>query len=310
MKDYIRIARIDHWINNLFILPGVGAAILILKTKLDVNIWMQIFAALLATSLAASANYVINEWLDAEFDKFHPIKKTRPAVAVGLRRKWVIVEYLVLLISSILLAFIINHLFALAIVWLLIMGIIYNVEPLRTKDIPFLDVLSESVNNMIRLLLGWFVLASNHLPPVSLLFGYWMGGAFLMAAKRFAEYRMIGNPEIAGRYRRSFKHYNEVSLLVSSVCYAMISLFFVGIFLVKYKIELLFAVPLLIAMFCKYLEIAFREDSAAQKPEKLYRERGLMLWCTAFVIILSIALVVKVPWLNIFIGSDLVPLNL
>ena len=35
---------------------------------------------------------------------------------------------------------------------LLLMGIAYNVPPLRTKDRPYLDVLSESVNNPLRLL--------------------------------------------------------------------------------------------------------------------------------------------------------------
>ena len=34
------------------------------------------------------------------------------------------------------------------------MGIIYNVKPIRSKDIVFIDVLSESVNNPLRFLLG------------------------------------------------------------------------------------------------------------------------------------------------------------
>ncbi len=161
---------------------------------------------------------------------------------------------------------------------------------------------------MIRLLLGWFILAPRALPPSSILLGYWMGGAFLMAAKRFAEYRMIGDPALAGNYRRSFRFYTEPSLLISAVCYAMISLFFVGVFLLKYKIELLLAVPFLIAMFCKYLAISYKEDSAAQKPEKLYREKGLMVWCTAFVAVLALSLVLRLPWLDSLLDNKLVHL--
>lgn len=305
--DYVRIARVDHWIKNLFILPGFAVAVLMLDPRpaLGTGLWIRLAAALLATCLAASANYVINEWLDARFDRFHPIKKHRPVVVSDVKFGCVVAEYAVLAVASMALALHINPYFAATIVWLLAMGIVYNVAPLRTKDVPFLDVLSESVNNMIRMLLGWFVVTADRLPPSSILLGYWMGGAFLMAAKRFAEYRMIGDPALAGSYRRSFQFYTEASLLVSTACYAMCSTFFVGIFLLKYKIELLLAVPCLIALFCKYLEIAYKEDSAAQKPEKLYRERGLMAWCAAFIAVLALALLVKLPWLEIFIGIEL-----
>ena len=37
---------------------------------------INIFLGILSICLLASSNYVINEWLDAEFDKFHPEKKT------------------------------------------------------------------------------------------------------------------------------------------------------------------------------------------------------------------------------------------
>jgi len=36
-----------------------------------------------------------------------------------------------------------------------VMGLAYNVPPVRLKGWPYLDVLSESINNPIRLALGW-----------------------------------------------------------------------------------------------------------------------------------------------------------
>lgn len=62
----------------------------------------------------------------------------------------------------------------------------------------YVDVLSESVNNPLRMLLGWFMVTSVLVPPVSLLICYWMAGCYLMALKRFSEYREIGDPEVAG----------------------------------------------------------------------------------------------------------------
>ena len=78
MKNYIKIARPDHWIKNMFILPGIIMAVMIFgKEQVLPNIW-NIVIGTVATCFIASANYVINEWLDAEFDKYHPTKKHRP----------------------------------------------------------------------------------------------------------------------------------------------------------------------------------------------------------------------------------------
>ena len=307
-RDYIRIARPDHWIKNLFILPGFFAA-LVLTAHRAIRPVLDPLLALIATSLVASANYVINEWLDAKFDRFHPVKKNRPVVVADLKATYVYLEYALLAIAGIALSFAVNRLFALMALWLLAMGVVYNVEPLRTKDVPFLDVLSESVNNMIRLLMGWFVIAATTLPPCSIIIGYWMCGAFLMATKRLAEYRMIGDPERAGLYRKSFQHYSEVSLVVSSFCYAIIATFLIGAFLIKYRVELLIAMPFLIALFTMYLALAYKPDSAAQKPEKLYREKWLMILSVVFVIAIVAGGVIRLPWLSIFTGTELIQLR-
>src|SRR3546814_14017148 len=68
-------------------------------------------------------------------------------------------------------------------------GLAYNVPPLRTKDVPYLDVLSESVNNPLRLAIGWAMIDPGSLPPVSIIIAHWFGGAFLMVTNRLSEYR-------------------------------------------------------------------------------------------------------------------------
>lgn len=306
--DYIRIARPDHWIKNLFIIPGFFLAVVLTGAPASIGEVARLALALVATSLVASANYVINEWLDAKFDKFHPVKKDRPVVAHDVKASWVYAEYAALAVLGILASIPLGSGFLAMAVWLLAMGVAYNVEPMRTKDVPFLDVLSESVNNMIRLLMGWFVIASDKIPPCSIIIGYWMCGAFLMATKRFAEYRMIGDPERAGLYRRSFRLYSEKSLIASAFCYAIIATFLVGVFLVKYKIEFLVSMPFLIALFTLYIAIAYKNDSAAQKPEKLYREKWLMLLSAIFVISLIVACVAHMPWLSVLTSTDLITL--
>ncbi len=302
MKNYIKIARPDHWVKNAFILPGVAIAILLTDFTFSSGVIVKLLLGFFATCFIASANYVINEWLDAEFDKFHPTKKYRPVVSENMKLSYVLTEYALLIVLGLVLAFCVSRIFAYMEIWLLIMGVLYNVKPIRTKDIPYLDVLSESINNMIRLLLGWFIITSDYQPPISILIGYWFAGAFLMATKRFAEYRMIGDPSVAGLYRKSFAHYTETSLLVSSFFYAMCATFFIGVFMIKYRMEYIIAMPFVFGLFCFYLYIAFKPDSAVQKPEKLYKEKSLLVYIAFLVVILVLLTFVDLPmpsyWVN------------
>ena len=307
MKKYIKIARPDHWVKNAFILPGVIIAVLMTRPAFSAEYIWKFILGFFSTCFIASANYVINEWLDAEFDKFHPTKKNRPVVSENMKFPLVMLEYVICIILGILLALPINKPFLLMEIWLLIMGVLYNVMPIRTKDIPYLDVLSESINNMIRLLIGWFIINSEFQPPSSILIGYWFAGAFLMATKRFAEYRMIGDPERAGLYRKSFKHYTENSLLVSTFFYAMTATFFIGIFMVKYRIEYLLAMPFVFGLFCFYLWISFKPDSAVQKPEKLYREKKLLIYIAILCVILFVLTFVDLEFLNFWMDPFLLP---
>lgn len=302
---YIKIMRLDHWIKQLFIIPGCVFSLFLTDTNISMGTIKRFILGFLATCFIASANYVINEYLDAEFDKYHPIKKYRPVVADGLNGKIVVGLWILLTITGCCIALPLGKAFFLTTIWLWLMGIIYNVKPIRSKDLPFIDVLSESINNAIRLLMGWFIISSNTFPPSSIILGYWMGGAFLMGTKRYAEYRMINDSQTAASYRKSYAFYTESTLLISSFYYAMLSVFFTGVFLIKYRIELVLFIPVLIGLFCYYFYLSFKEDSAVQKPEKLFKERGLMYFCLICIVLFVVLMMVDIPWLSVFVDNTL-----
>jgi len=307
--NYLKIARFDHWVKQLFVLPGAWLAYAMVSPIPSMDLAIQLILGMIATSAAASANYCINELLDMEFDKFHPVKKHRPFVANKLSVPIVLAEYVFFAMVSLIIANFISTTVLIAEAVLLVMGVLYNVRPIRTKDLPYVDVITESMNNPIRLIIGWFCITNLYLPPISIVFGYWMGGAFLMAAKRFAEYRMIGDPEQAKLYRKSFGGYGEKRLLTSTVFYGNLSVFFCGVFLIKYKIELLLVIPFICLLFCYYLSICFKPDSAAQKPEKLFREKLLMLLCGLIIVGFIVCYYIRIPALDFLLLTDLVPIK-
>ncbi len=151
---------------------------------------------------------------------------------------------------------------------------------------PYIDVLSESVNNPLRMLAGWFIGSTTTFAPASLLLSYWMVGCYFMAIKRYAEYREIGDRSAAVAYRKSFAFYTPERLIVSVMFYGSAAMLFLGAFVMRYRLELILAFPLIALVMAMYLDLSFKKDSAVQRPEGLYREPKLM----AAVIVCAVAM--------------------
>jgi len=299
-KLYARMARPDHWVKHVFILPGIALA-LILAPRDAAPLVISLTTGLIAAALAASANYVLNEWLDADFDRHHPLKSTRPAAQEKLSPKVVWSLYLTLTASALALATVPSKLFWLSTLLLIASGWFYNIPPVRTKDLPYLDVLSEAINNPLRLFIGWSMVSGTTLPPGSLIVGYWMTGAFLMAVKRLAEYRTLASSvgaEVAQQYRRSFGWYNESRLVVSIFLYAQLAAFFLAVFLIKYRIEYLLTLPVFALWFASYIRIGLKTDSSAQAPERLFREPLLFALSIVLVVLLLLLTWIDLPILD------------
>jgi decaprenyl-phosphate phosphoribosyltransferase len=295
---HIRILRLDHCIKQIFILPGIVLAIAITGRPIDREFISNVLIGMLAATLISSSNYVLNEMLDAPFDRIHPTKCSRPAAEGLVHFGWGYVQWIAMMVLGLALASTVSRglLFNAAGLW--VMGCLYNIPPIRTKDIPYVDVLSESINNPLRFCLGWYMVTAVVLPPASLLVAYWMLGAYFMVLKRFSEHRQINDPAVAAGYRKSFLFYNQESLLSSAIFYAVTSMLFLGAFIMRYRIELILAFPMIALLMSIYFKLAFGHESSVQNPEKLYREPRLMSFLALTIVAFVVLLFVDVPWLG------------
>lgn len=304
LAGHLRIIRADYWVKNVFVLPGIAVALLVFPQAVQDGILWKVLLGFVATCLVASSNYVLNEVLDAPFDRLHPRKCNRPVPAGKVSVPLAYVQWLLMMAAGVGLGLLVSPALSATLLSLWIMGCIYNIPPVRSKDLPYIDVLTEAVNNPIRMLIGWYMVEPSVIIPVSLLFSYWMIGAYFMALKRFAEVRHINDADRAGRYRRSFAYYTEARLLNSIVFYASAAMMFFGAFAIRYRTELVLAFPFIAWVIAVYFNLSFKHDSAAASPERLYREGGLMAAvciCTAVIIVL---LLMDVPFLRTFFAPS------
>ena len=304
---YVSIARPSHWFKNVFMVPGILLVALFDRSYLGRDALPGIVLGFVAACLIASSNYVLNEILDAEKDKHHPEKCHRPIPSGQVKVMLAYAEWLLLAVTGVAIAFFVHPLLGSSGLLLWMMGGIYNVPPLRLKDVVYADVICESINNPIRLAMGWYATGFHSMPPLSVLLAYWMFGAFLMAMKRLAEYRMIDDPERAARYRRSFAHYNDEKLIESLFFYGAFFGMLSGVFMARYHVELVLATPLVAYAMAYYMHLGFKPDSPVQKPEELWRQKKLMVLVSLAFITCTVLLLVEIPLLRDAVAPWVLP---
>ena len=298
LRGHLRIARFDHWLKNVFVLPGILVAAAIDPAHLSLLVAWRLAAGFLAVGLVASSNYVLNELLDAPFDRLHPLKRSRPVPSGQVHIPLAWLQWVVMGAAGLALGWVISVPFTLSLLALWLMGCVYNIPPLRSKDVPILDVLSEAVNNPIRFLLGWYMTPTAATPIASLLASYWMVGCYFMAIKRYAECRDLRTASVRAAYRASFRYYTEHNLLICILFYGSAAMLFFGTFMGRYRLEMVLSFPFVALVMAVYFGLAFKPDSAAQRPEGLWREPALMASVTLCAAVILALLFVDIPLLD------------
>jgi 4-hydroxybenzoate polyprenyltransferase len=292
LSNYIKILRFDHWIKQIFVIPGFLYALFVIDFNFDYdfNFYLKIIISLLLISMASSANYVINEFIDGPNDRFHPLKKSRPAARKLLKLKYVLYLYVFLILTTFTMSYyFFGKFYFYIILAFIIMGIFYNVRPFRTKDLKYFDIITESINNPIRFFLGYFTLENNfHFfspPNIKILLFYFTFGCFLMTCKRLSEKRYFGNLKNIAKYRFTIAKYSENEILLQTFFYSTISLLLVSSLLTKLNDNYFLFIFLLLLTYIEYFNLALNKSYAAQEPENLYKQFFLMI-----LIILSIGI--------------------
>ncbi len=145
-KTLLKAIRIHQWAKNILLLAPLA-----LSHKMTPGSIGKVIAAFFCFSFMASANYLVNDMLDLESDRLHPIKRMRPFAAGDLFVSSGIALALLLVIASIALLPLLPASFS---VWLSVYIVATLVYSLFLKRVAVVDVLLLSGLYTLRLLAG------------------------------------------------------------------------------------------------------------------------------------------------------------
>lgn len=193
----VRLLRPLQWLKNLMIFFPPFLAGSLLDPRVSVNG----VPAFVAFCLASSGGYILNDILDLENDRLHPLKRYRPLSAGAIKPVTAATLAAVLFFGAAgIAASNLSLRFLLFLLLYLLITIAYSV---KVKDIPLLDVFCIATGFLIRLLAGGEAFAV----PVSdwLFLTVFLLALFLSIGKRLTEKCSLGSD--AERHRKSLSGY-------------------------------------------------------------------------------------------------------
>lgn len=194
MPAILRLLRPHQYAKNLLVFAAPGAA----GRLDDADVVGQALLAFVLFCAVSSAGYVVNDLLDAEADRTHPIKRNRPIASGQVSPPQAMLVLAGLLVVSVGLAFVLGWLFTAVLVGYGALSMIYS---LRLKAFPWFELAAVSAGFVLRALAGgaatdtrvsaWFLVVVS------------AGALLMITGKRVGELIALGSltpsrPALAG----------------------------------------------------------------------------------------------------------------
>lgn len=277
----LKASRPRQWVKNILVAAGPLAA----GTFAEVSQLKAVALAFVAFCLVSSGIYLLNDVLDRESDRAHPVKRSRPIASGELGVPAALIAAGILIAGALALALVLGHA-DLALV-LGVYAVLQIAYCLYLKHQAVLDLAVVSSGFLLRAIAGG-VAASVVLSPWFLLVASF-GSLFMVAGKRYSEVRLVG--EGAAATRRSLEMYSASYLrfvwsVAGAVTIAFYSLWAFGLERTNTLLPQLSIVPFVIALLRYAVDI---DKGAAGEPEAIVLgDRTLqvlgVLWLAIFTV--------------------------
>ena len=272
IKNILITLRPRQWIKNLF----VFAALIFTRNLTNLSLLEQaILAFVIFCGLSASV-YIINDILDLEQDRQHPLKRQRPIASGRLGVPLALLLSLVLAVISLLGALPLDgRLFLTALIYFGL-NLIYS---WKLKHVVIVDVLIVAIGFVLRAMAGAYAIdvpISNWLYLCTILISL-----FLALAKRRHELVLLEDKAI--NHRASLGEYSPYFLDQLIAVVAPSTLVAYALYTMdpevtrKLSPNLIFTVPFVIYGIFRYLYLVHQKDKGGSPTEIMLTDIPLML---------------------------------
>ena len=192
--------RPRQWTKNLL----VAAAPLAAGQLFDTPVWWQTAVAFVAFCAVSSAVYLVNDVVDLESDRAHPLKRLRPIAAGELSTRLALAVAAVIGVAGIAAGTAVNWHLGLLLLAYVVLQVAYS---LWLKHEPVFDLAVVSVGFLMRAVAGGLAAGLPLSGFFLMVAGF--GSLFMVAGKRYSELHTLGSE--AGT-RRSLIRYTDTYL--------------------------------------------------------------------------------------------------
>jgi 4-hydroxybenzoate polyprenyltransferase len=196
VKGIIRSLRPEQWLKNGFVLAPIVFSGLVGNP----DAWLRTVLAVAAFCAASSAVYLVNDVIDRDADRSHPIKKSRPIASGEVSVPTAMVVAVVLVVAAIAISVWLGGWFPAVLISYVVLVLLYSA---LLKRAVFLDVLVVAAGFVLRVVGGAVAIDV----PVShwILVVAYLLALYLALGKRRSELVLLGGE--AGNHRVVLGHY-------------------------------------------------------------------------------------------------------
>jgi 4-hydroxybenzoate polyprenyltransferase len=273
----LRLLRPRQWTKNLLVFAAlIFAHQFDQPLKVELAIW-----AFVALCLFSSAVYGVNDVLDAERDRAHPTKRTRPVASGEVTPlAALVVSGLCLAAGTVIGAYVGPDFLVGSYVYVFLQAL-YN---LWLKSVPVVDVMVVSTGFVLRAALGAVAIMAS----ISgwLLFCTGMLALVLASAKRRHEFHLQGDGR--GESRTALLGYTAQSLDAMVVFSAAVAAISYGIYAIESETArqypaLVLTVPFVLFGVLRYLYIAFAQQQGGEPENVLLTDWQVLTAVVLFI---------------------------